>query len=91
MKALIMLLFNTAANTWHPIFYFESPLPSESVTRYKSKGHHTTGFATKEGALKDIELSLVSQIKSMGYTLTQETESFIQWDGTGVPADTQIR
>lgn len=95
MNALIMLLFNTKFNTWHPIFYYEKPFPgpydpSNTLIRYKSKGHHTAGFKDIDKAIDHIENDLAGRIKGMGYVvhieLNEET-----WDGEDIPADTQLR
>jgi hypothetical protein len=98
MQALVMMLFNTKTNTYHPIFYLENwfPGPSDSnmnsnYIRYKSKGHHTVGFSDRVEAVKDINDSLVEQIKSIGYTPNLEIDGDLVWDGESVPADQQIR
>ncbi len=96
MKSLIMMLHNTAAGTYHPIFYLESPLPcgeaANHITRYKSKMHHTGGFKTLEEATADIHSNLVARIKENFFTAPDiEIENHIEWNGEGVPADIQIR
>ena len=98
MEALVMMLKNTKENKWHPIFYFESDFPggpdsmlNDTVIRYKSKGHHTTGFKSREEAVSSINDSLVNQIKSCGYIPNLEIDSDIEWDGEDTPADVQIR
>lgn len=90
------MLYNTANRTWHPIFYFESPFPGEMSTdrpvRYKSKGHHTTGFPTREAAIlecKDVENKLLSECGTRN--VINELETDIEWNGDGVPADIQLR
>lgn len=98
MEALVMMLFNTKLNKWHPIFYFEKDFPggfdselNQKVIRYKSKGHHTVGFETREGAIDSINNSLVDQIKSCGYTPNLEIDIDLEWDGEDIPADIQTR
>mgnify|MGYP007047102703 CR=1 FL=1 len=48
---LIVLLHNAETDRYHPCYYYQSPLPSsggtEGPVRYRSKGHHTEGFATE--------------------------------------------
>lgn len=98
MQALVMMLHNTALNKYHPIFYLESPLPGGSESdgnkhfiRYKSKGHHTTGFDSRDKALDSINNELIEQIKSIGYTPNLELDGDLIWDGKDIPADHQIR
>ena len=54
---IIGMLHNITTGRFHPIVFFESPLPGEGKpTRHKSKNHHTEGFATREEALAEVEL-----------------------------------
>jgi hypothetical protein len=98
MQALVMMLQNTSTQKFHPIFYLESPLPgghesegNQKLIRYKSQGHHTSGFVDRNEALVSINTELIDQIKSIGYTPTLELDQDILWNGQGVPADQQIR
>lgn len=98
MDALVLMLKNISTNRFHPIFYLESPLPggpesegNKKLIRYKSKGHHTQGFETRDAAINSINNELVAQIKSIGYTPNLEIEIDEIWDGKGIPADQQIR
>lgn len=92
--ALIMMLYNTLKETWHPIFYFESPLPGPieeaTLIRFKSKGHHTTGFKTRDEALFSAT-ELHKQLLEQKNTVFVETEGDLPWDGVDIPADTQFR
>jgi hypothetical protein len=96
MKSLIMMLFNTAKQTFHPILYLENPLPGGSdnnIVRLKSKLHHTSGFTSKEDAVNSINNELTPKVKeafSLYSDLTIDTENIIEWNGEGIPADTQI-
>jgi hypothetical protein len=91
MKALIMMLFNLKEETYHPILYFESPIPGnpENLVRYKSKGHITIGLKNREEAIKTIQPKLMGKL--LNYNITQELDGDIPWDGDGVPADVQLR
>lgn len=96
MKLLIMMLYNIAKQTFHPIFYLENPLPGnpDNLTRYKSKMHHTTGFTIREDAMKSINEELLPKVKSafpLYNDIVLELESELQWDGIDLPADIQIR
>jgi hypothetical protein len=95
LTALIMMLHNTKDNKWHPIVYFESPVPGpydiNNPIRYKSKMHHTTGFDDREAALGSID-NLEERLKTQdSQTIFKECETDIEWDGEGMPIDHQIR
>jgi len=91
MKALIMMLFNLKESTYHPILYFESPLPGnpDNIVRYKSKGHRTNGFKSREEALNTIKPELEDRLE--GYTITKELDGDLPWDGLDMPIDIQLR
>ncbi len=98
MEALIMMLKNKSKNTYHPILYFEAPLPggyesegNQKIIRYKSKGHRTTGFIDRQEAVNSIETKMVAKIKEMGYNLNKELDGDIEWEGIEIPADVQLR
>ena len=94
MRVLIMMLLNTATKQFHPIFYFESPLAGTDTTliRFKSKGHRTNGFDSREDALESIKNEIVLRLKEVGgYSIYQETEGNLIWDGEDIPADIQFR
>lgn len=93
MNALILLLFNLKEKTYHPIFYIEKFFPGPELTnliRYKSKGHHTTGFQTIELAKESAE-KLKLQLEDSGHNVNLELDQHIEWDGLDIPADTQLR
>lgn len=94
MFALIQMLHNNKENKWHPIFYYDSPLPggfedgslNSEMLRYKSKGHHTQGFDNREAALtsaQDLEKQLIEQHN----IVTVNTKEDIEWDGEDIPSD----
>lgn len=90
------MLYNTAKNTWHPIIYFESPFPGplskSSSTRFKSMGHHTGGFVSREDAIADVnKQELVIKEKTLYTNIIREIDEDMYWDGKGVPADIQVR
>ncbi len=96
MKLLVMMLFNIAKETFHPILYLENPLPGnpDNLTRYKSKMHHTTGFATRDAALKSINEEILPKAKEsfpFYNDIVLELEGVLPWDGVETPADNQIR
>ena len=89
MNSLIKIVKNTKDNTFHPMFYFESPLPGnpDTLTRYKSKMHHTEGFETLKEAKTNSESDLKSKLEENGYSVELELEGVLQWDGEGIPTD----
>lgn len=99
MEALIMMLHNLPQNTYHPILYFESFFPGGAdsegnmkLKRFKSKGHHTKGFTSRQDAVNHIQTDLEPKVKNMGYKVNVEIEEAdLVWDGTEVPIDVQLR
>ncbi len=98
MEALAMMLKNTSTNTYHPIMYWESPLPggfdsegNKNLIRYKSKGHHTKGFDNREDAVKSIDSQMEPGCKHFGYHLNRELDGDLIWDGLDMPVDVQLR
>lgn len=78
------LLKNIATGRFHPILFRPAPMPGNAdgespAQRYRSKGHHTTGFATVEEAVTYVKAN-------PDFTWT---ERVWEWDGTGVPALTE--
>lgn len=99
MEGLIQMLKNVTKNTWHPIMYVEKPLPggldtdaNNNIVRFKSKGHHTAGFATREEAiasLDDLKARMINYMFLSNVTVDVETD--LEWNGDDIPLDTQIR
>lgn len=92
MNALIVMLYNLKLKKYHPMWYRENPYPGAAgnFIRYKSKGHHTEGYETREDALKSIE-KLESHIKDYGYFVSKELETDIEWSGEELPIDITLR
>lgn len=99
--ALVKMLHNIEAKKWHPIFYYDKPFPggfkdggiNDAVIRYKSKGHHTTGFDKREDAVKSAN-ELIDTLRNRDHdTVLVEIDEKddILWDGKEIPADTQLR
>lgn len=64
---LITITLNRATGRYHPFLWVESPLPSDdhtpsSVVRFKSKMHHTSGFATLEDARRSATEDLPGRV-----------------------------
>jgi hypothetical protein len=95
--ALIQMLHNQKQDTYHPIFYYDTPLPggfeegsiNNEVIRYKSKGHHTTGFKTRPEAVVSA-MELLVKLEEQHDTVTLNIEKDIEWDGEDIPADIQL-
>lgn len=93
MKALIMMLFNTKEETYHPIWYSEKFLPGnpDDLTRYQSRGHLTVGIKDRDVALKKADELYKNIETNLSFTISKELEYDILWDGEEIPADNQIR
>lgn len=87
---LIMMLFNIKTKTYHPIFYCENPLPSDSVIRFKSKGHRTNGFLDIKDAIDSIQTEVIDRLDE-GTTIYKELKEIIEWNGNNIPIDIQLR
>jgi hypothetical protein len=79
--SIVINFYHEEVLRYHPILYSAKPMASETprfgeLCRHKSTSHHTEGFATIEEAVADIEAKGLSP-----------TFYFVEWDGTGVPAD----
>lgn len=93
MKTPIKIIHNTTNKTWHPILYRESPLPGnpESLLRFKSIGHHTTGFKSREEAINEIHSeSFLDRVKQVSEGPLYLIDDDIIWNGNDIPADTII-
>jgi hypothetical protein len=81
---VIAILQNTSLNRWHPIVFRESPFPGgrqlEAGKRYKSAGHHTDGFSTRDEA----EAEAKAMCKRNGADFA--TDVVFEWNGSGTPA-----
>ncbi len=93
-----MMLINTSTSTYHPILYFEKMFAggaeadgNRNLIRYKSKGHRTVGFVNRQDAINSIELEMTAKVKELGYRVNLELEGDLEWDGTDIPADVQLR
>jgi hypothetical protein len=90
MRGIIKILENTLEGTYHPIFYAESPLPGErtSLIRYKSKMQHTSGLASLEIAVDNINNNLLSRLEEQGYYVKKaDSYEVVVWDGVEFPTD----
>src|SRR5687768_12948962 len=95
--ALIKMLHNTKQDTYHPIFYYDSPLPGNagegSLMRYKSKGHHSTGFKERDEAIASANVLHKKLVEEHHDTVLVELDKKddIIWNDDEIPADTQLR
>lgn len=93
---IVLLLQNNKTKRWHPIIYWECPLPSEKIgegylRRWKSKSHHTEGFKTKDEAINSSEGGVINVCKRMvtileGGNIYYDIKRFKKWDDKGIPA-----
>ena len=84
---IVSMLHNQATNRYHPILFGYSPPPSgdldSGARRYRSRGHHTAGFDTRDEALNGAE-----ELAEKAAPAECATGGDIAWDGEGVPAMT---
>ena len=82
MRCPAVLLKNEATGRFHPMIYRRAPLPSADqyavIQRYKSIGHHTDGFDSRDAALEHIRGQ-----KEHGWVWTGHE---LSWTGQDVPA-----
>ena len=86
-NCIVAMLHNTKTDRYHPIFFYESPLPGppskDKPVRHKSKMHHAGGFDTREEAMVSIDdPKFEEQFGKLARCLDEDME----WDGEGVPA-----
>lgn len=88
MNPVIAMLRDVNNNRWHPILFYEAPLPGGwGPRRWKSKGHHTDGFDSRERALEECRGTLLSQVEQVACGVVSFClDDDIPWDGEGVPA-----
>lgn len=83
------MLHNTTTDRWHPILFYESPLPGPpqpgKPIRHRSKGHHTEGLDTREEALASIEADTLKLAENYGPVRKCVDKAF-EWDGNDLPA-----
>lgn len=88
VEPVVGILYNEKLNRWHPIYFSEHPLPGDSdVRRWKSGGHHTEGFPTREEAVVNAE-DLADRLTShsIGGSPKLCLEKDFPWDGEDIPA-----
>jgi len=83
---IIAMLHNLKTDRFHPILFYESPLPSSSedskVVRHKSKGHHTVGFDTREQAIEFAQTTMKEYYPNARDCIEKD----FPWDGEDTPA-----
>jgi hypothetical protein len=82
VNPIVAMLVNEATGRFHPILFYESPLPGnpENLVRHKSKGHHTAGFDTRDEAVA--EARELAERQGARMALSQD----LPWDGEDIPA-----
>lgn len=84
---VICNLHNIKTNRYHPISFRYAPPPSgdlpNGTARFKSIGHHTDGFNTRDEAITFCNGTLRAYYKE---PVVVNTEKDFVWDGEGTPA-----
>ncbi len=88
---VIGMIHNTTAGTYHPVLFIEDPLPGPldqpgRPARYKSKFHHTKGFASRDEADKEAIEILAPRVATEFGSPRIELGKEFAWDGEGIPA-----
>lgn len=87
LSPVIVNLRNTATGRYHPCVFREAPLPGGAgPRRWKSKMHHTDGFAIQEEAIA--EFSEIA--KRLGGDVRCDMAMRIEWDGNDIPASVEF-
>ncbi len=83
---IISLIHNHKLNRWHPVIFREAPMPGGiDLHRYKSAGHHTDGFKSRDEAINEIP-KLAERLRDARTSLKAD----LDWDGEGIPALVQF-
>lgn len=87
---IIGMIHNMKDQRWHPVYFLVNPRPSQELDdpamRYKSKAHHTGGFATREEAM-NVGIPQLVKVVAKAYDEPRLClEKDFPWDGEGVPA-----
>lgn len=93
MKFILGMAHNTTTDRWHPMVYRPDPLPGpgpHAVDRYKSLGHHTEGFDTREDADAN-QREASEKIRVWDGYSPQITDRIVAWNGTGLPIDVLLQ
>lgn len=85
---IIAMIHNQKLDRYHPVIFRDYPHSADTSTmwRFKSSGHHTSGFETRQDALDNIHNDLVSRLDMPLLKLDYDYE----WDGLGIPALVQF-
>lgn len=84
---VIALIHNTSNGRWHPVVFVDAPFPGGcDLKRYRSKGHHTDGFDTRDAAVTHASKDLAPRIARARLAL----DKVFEWDGDGIPAITTV-
>jgi hypothetical protein len=97
VNPVILMLKNTTTNRFHPIIFWECPMPSQalgSAVRWKSKGHHTEGFEKRDdasAAIQDLAKrhSDMDDLQGAIYFQDDVNEDG-HWDGVDNPASVML-
>jgi len=89
IEPIVGLIHDVTHNRWHPVYFREYPLPGpegHQAHRYKSGGHHTEGFETRELGLAGAR-DLAEKLKDHSVGLPRlSLEADFPWNGNDVPA-----
>ena len=65
------MIHDTHTGRFHPVILKESPLPGppspDKPVRFRSHGHHTTGFGSRDDAIASIRDEMAPKLKNLRY------------------------
>ena len=84
MIAIIGMIHNHVADTWHPVTFRYHPMPGpgpDTMMRVKSQGHYyTVGFSTRD--LANTAATTHPALQGVPF----DDQFVYEWDGQGIPA-----
>lgn len=84
MPPIIGMIRDFKNKRYHPVLFLCYPTPS-GMKRYKSKGHHTVGFDSREEAVEFCKGDMTEHCKTYGDPVYCLEKDF-PWNGEEIPA-----
>ncbi len=90
LDPIIGLVRNTKANRWHPIYFQRYPMPGgteqTNLTRYRSGGHHTAGFTSREEAVRVARTGIAPRLRNIcAGPVRFSLDTDFLWNGEDIP------
>lgn len=90
LDPVIGIVHNVKANRWHPVYFQRYPMPGgmeqTNLTRYRSGGHHTVGFASREEAVHVAKTGIAPRLRNIcAGPVSFALEKDFLWNGDDIP------